>query len=235
LILVTLINLATTACGQAKDLNRTKAQTLIVESTDFKQPAVLALKSPAESEPFGLNKSSKSEKVEDAKVRNLQLFLSYYPRIAAAAHLGLATIDQELIREEKAVGVQVSAQWFFSVKTSTTEQGKKMWKEYGSPASDVAIPLARKEFVNITGITSPAENQALAEFTWKWNSNKAAHALQENTDDFKALPADIQQGLLGRTEGNRQNQTEIWDGERKGKALFQRYDDGWRLVSITNY
>lgn len=235
LILVCIFGLSTSACGEAKDLSRAKAQSLINQSSDFKQPATLSLITPVEREPFGLDKINESEKSEEAKARNLQRFLSYYPQIAVAVHLGLATVDQQLLREEKAVGIQVPAQWFFSVKARAGEQGRALWKEYGLPASDDSLPLARKELVNITGITSLAENQAQVDFTWKWNPNKTALALQENTDEFKALPLEIQKGLLGQTEGNRKPQTENWEGERKAKALFQRYDDGWRLIRIMNY
>lgn len=235
LVLILILGLITTACAEGKDLNRAKAQSLIAESTEFKHPATLSLLSPMETEPFGLDKANDSEKLEEAKVRNLQRFHSYYPQIAVAIHLGLANVEQQLLREEKAVGFQVPAQWFFTVKTRTSEQGKALWKEYGLPVSNDSIPLARKEFVNISGITSLAENQAQADFTWKWYASKTALALQENTDEFKALPLEIQKGLLGQTEGNRKPQTENWEGERKGKALFQRYDDGWRFVRIMNY
>lgn len=235
LILVCIFGFAASACAEGKDLSRAKAQNLITQSLDFKQPATLFLISPVEREPFGLDKINDSEKSEDAKARNLQRFLSYYPQIAVAVQLGLAAVDQQLLREEKAVGLQVPAQWFFSVKARANDQGKAMWKEYGMPASDDSIPLSRKEIVNITGITSLVENQAQADFTWKWDMNKMALALQQGTDEFKALPIDIQKGLLGQTEGNRKPQTEDWSGERQGKALFQRYDDGWRLMKIMNY
>lgn len=235
LICVCIFGLVTSACAEGKDLSRAKAQSLINQSSEFKQPATLSLISPVERDPFRLNKINDSEKPEEAKARNLQRFLSYYPQIAVAVQFGLAAVDQQLLREEKAVGVQVPAQWFFSVKARANDQGMAMWKEYGVPASDDSLPLAQKEITNITGITSLAENQAQADFTWKWNPNKAALALQEGTDEFKALPIDIQNGLFGQTEGNRKPQTENWNGERKGRALFQRYDDGWRLIHIMNF
>lgn len=236
LILVFVLGIVTTACAEGKDLSRAKAQSLITQSADFKQPAVLSLISPIENDPFELDKASDSEKVEEAKARDLQRFLSYYPQIAFASHLGLATIEQQFLRERKAVGFQVPAQWFFKDTARATEQGKAMWKEYGfQPAPDDSIPLARKEFVNITGITSLGQNGAQADFTWKWNANKVGLALQENTDEFKALPEQIRKGLLGQAPGNRMSLVENWSGERKGRAAFQRYDDGWRLVGIMNY
>ena len=235
LILVCIFGLTASACGEEKDLSRAKAQSLITQSPDFKHPAALSLISPVEREPFGPDKANDSKKPEEAKTRNLQLFFSYYPQIAVAAHFGLASVDQQLLREEKAVGFQVPAKWFFFVKARATDQGKALWKEYGMAVSEDSLPLARKEFVGITGITSLAENRTQADFTWKWNPNKLAVAFQEDTEEFKALPVEIQKGLLGQTEGNRKPQVENWSGERKGKALFQRYDDGWRLTGITNY
>lgn len=220
---------ASTAC-EGQDLSRAKAESLIKESNEFKTLGTLSLANPTEKEPFGLNKAGESEKMEDAKLRNLQLFLTYYPKIAVANHLGLVTIEQQLVKEERAVGVQIPAQWFFAVKVQANEQGKAMWKEYSLPPVEDSIPLARKEFLTVKNITSLAETQRMAEFSWKWNVNKIGLAFQENTEEFRTLPVDIQKGLLGQTEGNRQRQTEDWSGERTGKALFQKYDDGWKLV-----
>jgi hypothetical protein len=235
LILVLTLGIVTIACAEGKDLSRAKAQSLITQSADFKQPVVLSLVTPIENNPFELDKASDSEKVEEAKARDLQRFFVYYPQIAFASHLGLATVEQQFLRERKAVGFQVLAQWFFKDKARATEQGKALWKEYGfQPAPDDSIPLAGKEFVNITGITSLGQNGAQADFTWKWNANKAGLALQENTEEFKALPEEIRKGLLGRDPRDKK-QVEDWSGERKGRAAFQRYDDGWRLVGIMNY
>lgn len=223
-----------TAC-EGKDLTRSKAESLIVASPQFKSPQTVSLISPMENDPFGLEKASDSEKVEEAKPRYLQRFLQYHPRIAVLNHLGLISIEQSLLREEKAVGTQVPAMWYFSVKARLSEQGRALWKEYGLPAAEDAIPLARREFVSITGIMSQGENRAQADFNWKWSANKIGLAFQENTDEFKALPLEMQKGLRGQTEANRQALTENWSGERKGKASFERFDDGWRISGMTNY
>ncbi len=230
LTLVLIIGAVTLTACEGKDLSRARAQSLITQSPAFVQLGTLPLDNQYESEPSSLDKANDAETIEQGRGRNLRRFLSYNPKIAVANHLGLVTIEQQLVKEEKAVGLQVPAQWFFTVKVRANEKGKALWKDYKQPPDETAIPLAEKEFVSIGGITSLAENQRMAEFVWRWKTNSTGLALQENTNEFKALPVELQKGLLGQTEGNRQLQTEEWSGERQGKAIFQKYDDGWRLV-----
>jgi hypothetical protein len=224
-----------TACS-AEELTRAKAEALIKESDEFKNPFSVSLLTPTENDPFFLDKAGESEKVEEAQARNLARFFDFYPEIAVVNHLGLVTIEQKLVREEKAVGFQVPAQWFFSVKVRANEKGKELWKEYGLPAADNLIPLARKEISSIKGITSLAENQRIAEFTWKWIPNKTGLAFQENTEGFRALPDELKRGLLGQTRADKQRQTKEWSAtEQTGKAFYLKYDDGWRVMRIVNF
>lgn len=218
----------TTAC-EGGDLSRAKAKELIIASPQLSQSATLSLITQDETQPFGINKLNADEKKEEAEKRNLRMFLEYNPQIAVTVHLGLAEVQQTFLREEKGLGLQIPAKWFFSVKVRATEAGKAMWKDYDLPASDEALPLGKKEFLKVVEITSLAENQRAVEFVWKWIPNKLGMALQEATEEFKSLPVDLQSELLGQTESNRQPKTEDWSGERTVKALFQRTDNGWKL------
>lgn len=229
---VTIIGFSLLTSCEGKDLNRTRAQSLIVASPPFRQAATLSLIVQNETESFGLDKANAEETVEQAGERNLARFLAYHPRIHVANHLGLVSVEQQFVKETKAGGWQIPAQWVFLVKVKANEKGKALWNGFDQspPSVETELPLAAKEFVSVKGITVLADDQRMAEFAWRWKPNPLALAFQENTDEFKALPADIQKGLLGDTEWNRQLQTDEWTGERQGRALFQRFDDGWRFV-----
>lgn len=229
-LLCFFVNFATRQ--STKELTRPQAQSLIIESAEWKHPATVSLATRYENpaEALRMNKASDSEEVEEGKVRNLVLFFEYFPQIGVANHLGLVTIEQVLVKEEKANLIVGSSQWYFTVKVRANDKGKALWKDYGLPPNDEAIPLAKKQFVGITGITKLAENQVKADFTWKWIPNQIAKFLQPDTDEFKSLPAELQKAMLGKSPNNYQPKTEDWSGERNAAGIVQRYDDGWRLV-----
>ena len=233
LILIFTITLpALAACNSdAKEFTRARAQALILESSEFKQPGTIALVTEHENvnKPFAVSKKSGAETVEEAQQRSLALFLEYFPQIAVANHLGLVGIEQIFVREQKGDNF-VPSSWSFTIKVRANERGKSLWKEFGLPPNDNFIPLTKKQFGAVTGITKLAENQAKADFNWKWIPNETGKALQENTAEFKALPAEIQNSLLGKSANNYQPRTEDWSSDRNVGGLFQRYDDGWRLI-----
>ena len=221
---------STAACESTKELTRAKAQSLIEESAEFKQPAIISLKTRYENqaEALSVDKLSSSEKAQEAEQRVRKLFLEYFPQIGVAEYLGLTTIETAFVKEEKGV-FQVPAQWYFTVKARANERGRAAWKEYGMPLDDEAIPIAKKQFGAITGMTKLAENQAKADFNWKWIPNSVGQALDEQTAEFKALPVEVQNPLLGKSANNLHAQVEDWSGERTASGLYQHYDDGWRL------
>ena len=190
----------TVACESNKELTRVKAQSLIEESAEFKQPAVISLKTRYENQAEALfvDKLSSSEKAEDAEARARKLFLEYFPQIGVADYLGLVLIETAYVKEEKAV-FQTPPQWYFTVKARANEKGQAMWKEYGVLPSDEAIPLARKQLSAIKGITKLSENQAKADFGWKWIPNSVGKALDEKSEEFKILPVEVQDPLLGKS------------------------------------
>jgi hypothetical protein len=89
---------------------------------------------------------------------------------------------------------------------SLTPKGKeesKGWKKsgWGSAGGTWIIPTARKEFIEVTGITTSNPTISVAEFTWRWVL----------TDDGKQLGLTL-------------------PAPQRGSANFQLYDDGWRLI-----
>jgi hypothetical protein len=87
--------------------------------------------------------------------------------------------------------------------TPKGEEESKRWKKsgWGSAGGTWIIPTARKEFIEVTGVTMANPTIAVAEFTWRWVP----------TDDGKEL---------GYTTSTPQSSS----------ANFQLYDDGWHLI-----
>jgi hypothetical protein len=97
-----------------------------------------------------------------------------------------------------------------------TEEGRRLrWKETDRGWE---IPIGNKELVEVTGILGADQSIAEAEFTWR---------LAPNSMGQKVLS-------LPYNPGNR----DYWytairsPTVQRGKAGFQKYDDGWRLVQI---
>lgn len=102
-------------------------------------------------------------------------------------------------------GVKASADW----EVSTTE----------TPLDNLTalnIPVARAELIEVTGIaTIEALNHATADFTWR---------ITPIGDIGRALaPLHFRQ--------TSETQHAIGGQTRFGKAQFQKYDDGWRILS----
>lgn len=218
------------ACS-SKELSRSNAQSMIESSPAFRQAADIQLVDAYyEQMPSGLDKASPDETREQAQQRVLTQQMVWKPQMAAANKLGLATLKADFVKEEKAV-IQVAAQWYFKLIARATDKGKALWKDYELPETDESLPVARKEVIGITGITKLGETQAAVEFTYKWIPNELGKTLDPTTEEFKKLPIEIQKDLTGKGSESNQNKSFDWSGERRGKALFQKYDDGWRLTA----
>lgn len=231
-----LLSLSFSGCN-SKELSRSKAESLITESAEFKYPAVIDLKRANENEALFREKKSDSESIEESKATDLKGYLLDDAHLAVVHHLGLINIEQTMTKEESGVGVQVPASRYFVTKFRAGDKGKAFWKEMSLEVNDESIPIAKKEFVRIDGITqqSQSDNQAYVDFTWKFTPNSLGKTFDPNTTEFKSLPVELQRQIRGETGMPPRNRIENWNNaERKSKALFQRYDDGWRLVRILN-
>lgn len=228
-----LLAINTFACN-SKELTRSKAESLIKESSEFNYPAVIELKRANENEALYREINSDSETIEETKAKDLNGYLQDDPQLAVANYLGLITIEQTLTKEEPKVGIQVPATRYFVTKFRANDKGKTLWKEMGSTSTDESIPIAAKQFLTINGITQQGENQAIAEFTWKFVPNSLGNTFDSNSTEFKSLPLELQKQIRGETGQPPRDRRANWSGERKGKAFFQKYDDGWRLMRIVN-
>jgi hypothetical protein len=116
---------------------------------------------------------------------------------------------------------KVYAMWWKQYVVSLTPRGKDAAAEWSKtserPSSFLGpqttepfiylVPLARKELIGITGITSdPSEKAAGIEFDWKWVPTKQCTLLPQ-----ACPPADVHHGT----------------------ASAQLYDDGWRIMEAS--
>jgi hypothetical protein len=91
--------------------------------------------------------------------------------------------------------------------TSKGNQASVAWEvhKYQNEISDINVPVAKPELVDVTGITL-RENEAAATYTWK---------LTPINDIGKAVA-----------------EQEKFETVASATAYFQKFDDGWRLRSL---
>lgn len=238
-LLILVLSIIAAGCGGSGELSRSGAEKSIIESNDFKSPFQLEYtQSDIKYNEGLLEVGSNDETKEQAIARRIARYMELNPQIAILNYYGLVT-TQVVPREEKPparVYYSNPAFWHFSEKYTGSEKAKEYWQEVGFPPDNEAFPLARREFIGVTGITKQGENQSTVEFKWRWQPNKIGKSLDGISEEFKSLPIELQQLLTGEKipvgEIQSRNWQINWQIEKQGQALFQKYDDGWRLVKI---
>lgn len=221
-----------TGCGSS-ELPRSRVKSLIEESADFSQPATIDLTNQYETKPSGVDKKSAVETVEQAKARDLKTLLESYPDVETANVLGYTVIEQSLIKEDPFnMGGMNIPRWYLTCKVRANERGRQLWQQMNLAVRDEVLPIGRKEFVAVSGIANQGDAQAIADFTYKWKPNELGRALDERTEEFKKLPEEVRARLAQKKGLLHASDSIDWSGERQGKAIFQKYDDGWRLIKI---
>lgn len=164
-------------CSGQKQFNRSKAQDLIRQSTSFNRKNVVTFKTGTVS---GLFFSGSYRQDPESR------------KYAVLDHLGLILVERGGLLDTVRL----------TEKGTAESKGWKTLDVGGSGPSDFwQIPVAEREFVEITGVTEPLPTEATAEFTWKWIPNSMGKNF--NIDSGKIY---------------------------HGRAWFKLYDDGWRLV-----
>jgi hypothetical protein len=234
-LLLAIVAVLVTAPGcSAQGLGRQGAKRLIEESEKFKAPVAAGLKVEDDIRLFPQSPDETEEAVRERALRN---YLSSNPTVAVLRHLGYIEANVTVVQayEEKNVrGFPVKSPWVLKIVPSLTEKGKSLAGLEGIPGGN-AIVLARREVIEVTGIRERA-GQAAADFTWKTVPTEAGKAFDPTSDVFKGLPQELQDALtksrgigpFGRSA------TQDWSRVNKATAEFQKYDDGWRLASISS-
>lgn len=215
------------ACNSnSKELSRLTAESLIKNSAEFKYPAVFHLRRANENEPLFREMLSNSETLEESKAQDLNGYWQSDAHLAVLNQLGLISVEQNFIKEDPGMGQHIKPSRYFITKFRANDKGKALWKETGLDATDESIPLAIKKFSGTSGITQQGESQAIAEFSYELVPNSLGKTFDLGTEEFKSLPVELQKQIRGETGTPSKDGRANWSGARKGKGLFQKYDDG---------
>ena len=227
---------AVISCG-SKELTRSQAQTMITSNQEFKDIKTLDyINRTLREDKKGTSVAKSPDEPEAAIIQGrIGDYFVEEPRVGIADHLGLVQPKLKRINEkpENLGSLTPSGFWYFEENYTLTEKGKTYWSDYDLPAQETVIPTAKKEFINVTGITNTGATEASAEFTYRWLPNRLGKSLDPSTEEFKSLPENLKTNLTSVYPYRVLPFVIDWGGERAGSARFQKYDDGWRLINIS--
>lgn len=212
------LSLFIVGCAGTQELTRPRAVEMISGSQVFSAPVSLPLKKETS---WNLRPSSADESEADAQAHAVENYYQAYPQMDALRRLGLMDV-RATVRERPDENHGV---WAFDVKPFLTESGKGMASDERENQGTPSVIIARRELIEVTGITKAGDRTAQAEYTWKEAPTAAGRAFVLGGSEHEGLPAALRQALHER------NQTKDFDKVRRGRAVFQLYDNGWRLLS----
>lgn len=230
------------ACSMIGSFNRSAAAELIKKDKRYTSPTAMTIDIGGRIANASADTPQKTadETVEQAAIRVKEDFMQKQPQLLVAEQLGYIKLrfeDGKL--EERPMGAprfdNSLQHWFFKSKAEITEKGKSLWKDLNLPVDEENLPLATRGTPEITGMKD--ENQTLksADFTFQWQANDLGKAFDPDSSAFKNLPANLQEALK-KTQynmlGGGGSNTMDFKTPRKGRAIFQKFDDGWRLGEL---
>lgn len=224
------------ACSSG-DLSRSKAEALIVATQDFKNIASVDIVSDElrRDKMHGtISANSIDESEQTSTERRKAYYFANYPIAGIANYLGL--VDAQIVRSAERDGIWSQRPlgfWQFTENYTLTEKGKNYWSDYGQPVQETVIPTARKKFVSVTGITMNGTTDATVEFSYRWNANEFGKSLDPTLSEFKNLPEELRKNLLEVKGYASSPYTAGWGNDRRGICRLKKYDDGWRVLTIS--
>lgn len=235
-LLISVGLLFTTISCSSGELNRSEAGKMISESNDFRQPSVIEFVQGGHAlvgrGQGAIESTSDDEPEAEAVSRRIVEHYTANPRMELADHFGLIKAEIKRTNDKPEPRTSVSNYWFFNERYVVTDKGRKMWEGLKLPVNETAVPIAEKEFIEVTGITKQNDNTVQVDYKWRWKPNEIGRSLDSSSEDFKALPEKIKSDLLAPPAlYTSRDRTMSWTGEQQAKAKFQKYDDGWRVVS----
>jgi hypothetical protein len=215
------------AALNSKELTRSRALSLLREHDMFQKPAVLPL-SVAEKFPVPAESADEPELV----ARAVELFFEDRPTMGVLRHLGLVEATATATERPQVLAYTGRlTMWTFKITPRLTTKGKEAVGAAGGE-SETAVPLLRREVVEVTGVTKEGGNNTRVEFTWKSAPTPAGEAFDPTRPAFKSLPPTLQQKLSrANVLGNSLKMS--FGDVRKATAHMQLYDDGWRVASLS--
>ena len=222
---------------QSKELTRSQAQTMITSNQEFKNIKTLDyINRTLREDKKGTSVAKSPDEPEAAIIQGrIGDYFVEEPRVGIANHLGLVKPQLKKINEKPKIlgSLTPSGFWYFEENYTLTDKGKTYWSDYDLPAQETVIPTAKKEFINVTGITNTGPTEAGVEFTYRWMPNRLGKSLDPSTEEFKSLPENLKTNLTSVYPYRVSPFVVDWGGERSGSARFQKFDDGWRLTNVS--
>ena len=212
-----------TSCAASRELSRSRALALLKESKDFRSPVSLLM---ASERALPVEAQSMSEPAAMAEARAIESFLNSHPQVAVFRHLGLVDVRTSVVQRAEPDHLW----WKFDVEPFLTEKGKELAAREHAP--EQAIPIARNEVIEVTGIRKVGESSAEVEFTYKDVPTEVGKVFDPQSAAYRSLPASLQEaitmprGMMGR------DATRKFGEVYTGAASFQLYDDGWRVQAF---
>lgn len=222
--------LCLTACG-SKEMTRSRAADLITSSEAFKNPVTITLR-PEYHQSLALT-GTDSQSIPKEEIA-LRRFLESHPDLAVLAHVGLV--------EFKVKGIEYpnSASSPVTVTASLTGEGRTASRGWQQLGEGWAIPIARRELVEVTGLWGGEgdSKKARAEYTWRWNPVGVGTSFDTSNRDYQNLPESTRRNPAGTSFADALGgvgRVTFFDGGKtqKGSATLQLYDDGWRVDEKT--
>ena len=215
-----------TACSSGR-LTRSSAADLIRSGEAFQKPASITLL-PEYRQPLTLiGAGSQTTPKEEFALRR---FLESHTDLAVLDHLGLVDFKVNKIEYPDSASSPVV------VAATLTGQGRSASGEWQESGGGWIVPIARRELVEVTGLTDGEgeAKTARAEYTWRWQPTEFGKYFDTSRREHQSLPESIRRNLGGVSMADVLRQLGgviVFDSSKTqtASASFRLYDDGWRL------
>lgn len=224
LVLAVLVMLPA-ACEGSRELSRSSAAELIRNSGQFREPEAVTLK----SQPgWALRAESADEHEEQATARAVEAYADHFAEVAVLRHLGLVDI-RAAVTSRPTPGHPF---WEFRVGPHLTDEGRREAAPDPAGARREALALARRELIEVTGISATQDGVARVEYTWRLVPTGAGAAFDPTNAAYRSLPEQLQKLVVRPTSLTGATAERRYGGTKNSTAVLRRYDDGWRVQSV---
>ncbi|HEX8176639.1 MAG TPA: hypothetical protein VF543_16220 [Pyrinomonadaceae bacterium] len=212
----------------SKELTRPRAAEIIRTSNEFKKDVAIALLPEYCQSLVLIGTGNQGMSKEELALRR---FFESNADLAVLNHLGLVDFKIKNIESPDSAASPVT------ITSSLTEKGRSSSREWKQSAERWIIPIAKKEFVEVTGLTGNEgeSKQASVEYTWKWRPTEIRTNFDTPSQAYKNLPDSIRLNFGGASFADMMGNAGriiVFDSSKaqKATAKLQLYDDGWRIV-----
>lgn len=226
-----LLGLAVTLCliaCSSKELTQERTVEIVKSSKDFQETISITLRPEYRQSLTLIGTGSETTKKEEFALRR---FLESHADLAVLHHLGLVNFRVNNIEYPNSASSPVT------VVSSLTDQGRSASNQWQQTGNDWTITIAKKELIEVTGIARGQDESKTArvEYVWSWQPTSVGKSFDKSDSAYRGLPSSISANLEGASMADmmrRLGTPIVFDSSRKEKAsaIFQHYDDGWRLV-----